>query len=340
MNFGSVPSDSSQVCLDVCASCQMSLPDDIPSPNFITSGDAGSSQTMRSLRTLEQLYACTDQHEGHEVDRSMTFEPSEGSPTPQSSCHRHYLEYSSSPSPAISTTYSTLRNATIRTLSGEQLPRGHKSGPMYFGDSSIGYTIAYVFRLVDPLARGHHRFYALLALAGYDSQRAVEACAKIWSFFEQIAKDVVETAEHVAATKMTSNESHSEPEHLAPSSSFLAGPLSLEYDGFSRRGTANIRPNGIANLVGNPNFFCDLHIAFVSVLRDLGKLLGGLRIVPAVHRWPRNGDDDGINAPHDFEDSDCGMRSTVTSLSTSMNSVADEGVFSRGLQAPDINYIL
>ena len=332
MEFGSVHSDSHQDSLDACASCQMSLPGDISSPNCRISEDGRSGQIIRPIRTLEQLHACMDQCENHEADSNMTFGSYldiDDPPVPQPSCHKHYLEYNSSSSPAISTTYSALRNATIRTLSGEQLPRGHKSGPIYFGDSSIGYTIAYVFRLVDPLARGHHRFYAFLALAGYDSQRAIEACSMIWSFFEQIAKDVVETAEQVAAKKMTV-----ESEHLTPASSFLAGPLSLEYDGFSRRGTTNIRPNGIASLVGNPNFFCDLHVAFVGMLRDLGKRLGGLRIMPAVQRLPKIDDDDKMNTLLDFGDGDYETRSTVTSPSTYRTSVTIEGeVFSRGSRA-------
>ena len=303
-DFGNALSNSSQDSPDVCASCQMSLPGDISSPNFKSSEDARPSRVIRPLRTLEHFHACIDQRESHEADSDVTFESHldiDGSPIPQSSCHEHYVEYSSSPSPTISTAYSTLRNATIRTLSGEQLPRGHKSGPMYFGDSSIGYTIAYVFRLVDPLARGHHRFYAFLALAGYDSQRAVEACAIIWSFFEEIAKDIIETAEHVATKELTASESHSELEHITPASSFLAGPLSLEYDGFSRRATTNIRPNGIANLVGNPSFFCDLHVAFVRMLRDLGKRLGGLRVVPPVQHLSKIDDDDGMDALLDFD---------------------------------------
>lgn len=49
-------------------------------------------------------------------------------------------------------------------------------------------------------------------------------------------------------------------------------------DGYPRRGAANVRASGVAELVDNENFFCELHIIFVCMLQDLGKLLGGIRV--------------------------------------------------------------
>ena len=289
----------------MCASCQMSIPDDVISLSMINS-ETKLTQNMRLLRTVEELHACTEQCERQD-DGNTTFKSYlhvNDFSVSQTPCHKHRLVYSSSPSPAISSTYSTLRNATIRTLSGEQLPRGHKSGPIYFGDASTGYTIAYVFRIMDPLARGHHRFYAFLALAGSDGQRAAAACACIWSLFEQIARNVVQTAEHVVAKKASTLSNPCEAENVIPISSFLARSLSVDQDGFSRRGTTNVRPNGIAELVGNPNFFCELHMTFVGMIRDLGKFLGGLQIMPAIRYTLDTDGGDRSSTQLDLEDAE------------------------------------
>jgi hypothetical protein len=145
-----------------------------------------------------------------------------------------------------------------------------------------GYTIAYVFRLADIHARGRQRYYALLALAGTDTQRAFEACTVIWSLFEQIAMHIVRSAEQVAA-RCSSSLEDSPPERrgqITPISSFLTG-RTMDPDGYPRRGgMGTVRANGIAELVDNENFFCELHLIFVGMLQELGRLLGGMRVKP------------------------------------------------------------
>jgi len=263
---------------DKCASCSISLPDQV--------FDCQSEKVTRGLkdrtplRTREEVHACTNQcTQGDEDDMqlpSILPHDSFDSSGSGSSCHTHNLEYVSSSSPAESENYSSLRRATIRTLSGEQLPRGQTSGPLWFGDPIAGYTIAYVFRLADSHARGRQRYYALLALAGSETQRAFEACTVIWSFFEQIAMNIVEAAEDVAARSII-DDSPPERGHITPISSFLTG-RTMDPDGYPRRGTANVRANGIAELVDNDRFFCELHMMFVGILQDLGRVLGGLKI--------------------------------------------------------------
>lgn len=176
--------------------------------------------------------------------------------------------------------FSTLRRATVRTLSGEQLPRGQTSGPLWFGDPTAGYTIAYVFRLADSHARGRQRYYALLALAGSDMQRAFEACMVIWNLFEQIAMHIVHMAEEVASR---SAEDAIPPDNgqITPISSFLTG-RTMDPDGFPRRSAAKVRANSIAELVDNENFFCELHMTFVGILQELGRSLGGIRVKSAL----------------------------------------------------------
>ena len=267
---------------DGCASCRASLPEEAVVDTLGGSVLLAKGKGDRpSLRTKEEVHACGLDHLDSSEDSyrppagSSSFE-STGSET---SCHTHQLEYVSNSSPVESETFSTLRRATIRTLSGEQLPRGQTSGPLWFGDPEAGYTIAYVFRLADTHARGRQRYYALIALAGSDSKRAIEACPLLWSCFEQIAANVVEMAEEVATRESAEDDSPPQRGHVTPVSSFLTG-RALDPDGYPRRGAANVRPNGITELVGDDRFFCELHMMFVGILQDLGQVLGGLKIVP------------------------------------------------------------
>lgn len=235
------------------------------------------------LRTREEVHACTNQYlqvEEADVHFVSSSHESFGSTPSGTACHTHNLEYVSASSPAESETYSNLRRATIRTLSGEQLPRGQTSGPLWFGDPVAGFTIGYVFRLADSHARGRQRYYALLALAGSETKRAFEACTLIWSYFEQIAMNIVEAAEDVAA-RSSIDDSPPERGHVTPISSFLT-ERTMDPDGYPRRGTAGVRANGIAELVDNERFFCELHMMFVGILQDLGRLLGGLKVRPAL----------------------------------------------------------
>ncbi|MCJ1318604.1 hypothetical protein MMC15_003934 [Xylographa vitiligo] len=263
---------------DKCASCSISLPDQA----FECQSDkvARGVKDRTPLRTREEIHACTNQYaQRDEDDRpppSLLPHDSFDSSGSGSSCHTHNLEYVSSSSPAESESYSSLRRATIRTLSGEQLPRGQTSGPLWFGDPVAGYTIAYVFRLADSHARGRQRYYALLALAGSETQRAFEACTVLWSFFEQIAMNIVEAAEDVAARSII-DDSPPERGYVTPISSFLTG-RTMDPDGYPRRGAANVRANGIAELVDNDRFFCELHMMFVGILQDLGRVLGGMKV--------------------------------------------------------------
>ena len=279
---------------DGCASCRISLPEDLSlgTRKSLTKNTTGAD-TSPPLRTTEVIHACINEYlkfQDDSINLSSTPESS-CSATSASSCHTHNLEYVSNSSPAESDSFSSLRRATIRTLSGEQLPRGQTAGPLCFGDPSTGFTIAYVFRLADPHARGRQRYYALLALAGSDSRRAFEACTIIWSLFEQLARNIIETAEQVALRASLTDYSPPQTGYITPISSFLTG-RTVDPDGHPRHGAANVRASGIAELVDNENFFCELHMIFVCMLQDLGKLLGGIRVMqPIVDKYARLGAD-------------------------------------------------
>lgn len=268
------------------------------------------------LRTKEEVHACSNQYSQYDEDDTQPHshpQQSFDSSTSSSSCHSHHLEYVSNSSPTESDIYSSLRRATIRTLSGEQLPRGQTYGPLWFGDPISGYTIAYVFRLADSHARGRQRYYALIALAGSNTKRAFEACTVIWSFFEQIAMNIVEAAEDVAA-RSSFDDSPAETGQVTPISSFLTG-RTTDPDSYPRRGTANVRANGIAELVDNGKFFCELHMMFVGILQDLGTVFGGLKIKPEVSDTKAV---EPSEEPQDVDQADCGDRDEAKAPPTNM----------------------
>ena len=276
----------------------MSLPDQ--AVDGLAATVAKSFKDSTPLRTREEVHACTSQYFPMEDDDVHLHSCSQDSfdSHSQSSCHTHSLEYVSNSSPAESETYSSLRRATIRALSGEQLPRGQMSGPLFIGDPIAGFTIAYIFRLADLHARGRQRYYALLALAGPETKRAFEACTVIWSNFEQIAMNIVEAAEDVAA-RSPPDDSPPKKGPMTPISSFLTG-RALDQDGYLRRGTANVRANGIAELIDNEMFFCELHMMFVGILQELGRMLGGLRVESAiVESKTVNVAEHSLKPPHD-----------------------------------------
>lgn len=274
-----------------CVSCTISIPDDVRSK--LPSGAPGSPRPDGSgrngspvLRSKEAVHACGSQHSDSGTDEELNLQ--QGSPesfaddTPQSSCHSHTLEFVTTSKPMKPSTYSLLRRASIRTLSCEQLPRGLTAGRILFGDPTAGYTIAYKFRLTDPHARGHHRHYALLALAGHDPGRAFKATPIIWRAFERIATSIVASTERVMHHGRSPSQECGEKVRGVPISSFLT-ERTTDPDGFPRRnGGAGMRARGLAEMVGNDLFFAELHRSFVALLQCLGRQFGGVVVEPPM----------------------------------------------------------
>lgn len=189
-----------------------------------------------------------------------------------------YLSLRGPPNPAD---YALLRRSSIRTLSCELLPRGLSSGPLCFGDSIAGYTIAYIFRLPDPMARGKRRSYALVALAGKDAGRAFRACPIIWRAFGRIATGIVNSAEKFQEEEKRREEqsdggSKVGGRQYTPVASFLTGRV-VDPDGQPRR-AGHIRARNLSEIVGNQYIFAELHANFVALLQQLGSMFGSLPI--------------------------------------------------------------
>lgn len=271
---------------DTCASCRISLPEGVSKK---LSGDGardGGKASSPVLRSREKVYSCGGSHSDSDDDTDAHFHPSlpdslqSVSTASDGSCHAHILTYLSLRGPPKPADYALLRRSSIRTLSCELLPRGLSSGPLCFGDPVTGYTIAYVFRLPDPMARGKRRNYALIALAGRDAGRAFRASPTIWRAFARIAGGIVASAEkHQEEEKRREEQAANRAggRDYTPVSSFLTG-RAVDPDGMPRRRAGQIRARNLAEIVGNEYIFAELHAQFVALLQQLGNMFGGVPI--------------------------------------------------------------
>lgn len=172
-------------------------------------------------------------------------------------------------------------------------------GSIFFGDKKVGYTTAYIFRVPDVHARGHKRVYAFLALSTHPEPIAVKTFTFLSSAFRDMASWIQELAEAEAerAQAESPGSTASSPvvpgpgygsfqsEPAAPpvsggsssSSSFLmggVGGLSRRMGGgFGGSGVA-LKQRGLAELVGLPDFFIELHAKFVRLLLEMGVMIG------------------------------------------------------------------
>ena len=269
-----------------CESCTIYIPEDtwkkLPqgapgSPKANGLGRNGSPV----LRSREALQVYGSPQYDSDVDEEPTFHhqsspDSFASDASTSSYHKHTLTYISTSSPVDPASYSIVRNATVRTLSCELLPRGMTAGELSFGDPVNGYTIAYKFRLPDQHARGGYRQYALLALAS-NERRACQATTLVWTRFQHIAADVMARTEQAIQVAKGSVEDINEDSSssLMPVSSFLTARMT-DPDGFPRK-ISGVRPKAryLSEMVGDEKFFAELHLHFIGLLRDLRWRLGG-----------------------------------------------------------------
>ena len=263
-----------------CESCTIYIPED--TSKRLPAGAPGSPKAnglgkngSPILRSREALQVYGSPQDDSDVDEEPPFHhqslpESFASDTSASSYHKHTLTYISTSSPVDPTIYSVVRNATVRTLSCELLPRGVTAGELSFGDPVNGYTIAYKFRLPDPHARGGYRQYALLALAS-NERRTCQATTLIWTRFQHIATDMMARTEQAIEAARGTAESNEDNANsgLMPVSSFLTARMT-DPDGFPRQ-NGGVRPKArsLTEMVGNEKFFAELHLHFIALLRDL-----------------------------------------------------------------------
>ncbi|ROW07382.1 hypothetical protein VMCG_03876 [Cytospora schulzeri] len=179
-------------------------------------------------------------------------------------------------------------------------------GPIFFGDPSAGYTTAYIFRIPDVHARGHKRVYAFLALSTHRERLAMKTFNFLSNAFRELASWIQGLAE--AEAERYANDSSaassplssvggiyggpgmgmSQPQQSQPvesnnnsttGSGFLSGGMG-GMGGLSRRmgggygaSGVSLKARGLAELVGLPDFFIELHSRFVQLLFELGVVL-------------------------------------------------------------------
>lgn len=316
---------------DVCENCQFVVPKQVS--DRLPTGAPGSPSkdgrkkngspvlrssqnfTVRRPSSSRGFSSSPDSSDGSDSEHSKSFQshtrsyPASVPASPISmsrGVHTHTLNYISTNQPNSPATYSQLRRTCINTLSNETLPMGKPSGPMMFGDSVAGYTIAYIFRLQDPRSRGMKRTYALIAMAGRDCRRASRAMVKVIEVFEGIANRIISLAEKVleresaasaqassrpvtafssaptfgspgtmasSPQKLSSSAGDSTNRKITPVSSFLSAKK-VDPDGFPRQSHDMLKAKGLTEIVGMENFFPELHAMFCGLLHALIKEFG------------------------------------------------------------------
>ena len=255
-----------------CVSCSIFAPQDLAQSlprgcpgSFLGAGNGrNGSPIIRSeepFRVWDDGGQSESDAEEDETDTARRYGASSGSFNSRaSSYHTHTLNYISTSNPINPDIYSLFRKLVLRTLTGEELPRGLTSGKLAFDDAADRTTVAYKFRLSDPFARGGYRFYALIALAGSGDWGAFRAVARIWERFQLIAEWLGSKVEENVATSRPPSSEKTEPSsnHL-PVSSFLTG-------------RDRPRARGLTEMTGNEKIFAAIHVEFVSLQRELREL--------------------------------------------------------------------
>ena len=259
-----------------CVSCSIFTPQDLaqslpkgcPGSVIGANGGRNGSPILRSEEPLtvwdDEVQSDSDNEDGAaSPDRRFHQPPGSYSSRASSSYHTHTLNYVSTSNPINPNIYSLFRKLVLRTLTGEELPRGLTSGKMAFDDTADRTTIAYKFRLSDPFARGGYRFYALIALANSDSWVAFQAAPRIWDKFQDIADWL--------AGKVEGNNAASQPAASVAASdradSYNYMPVSNFLTGRDRP-----RARGLTEMTGDEKIFAALHLEFVSLRKELRTL--------------------------------------------------------------------
>ncbi|KAG6122394.1 hypothetical protein E4U14_007218 [Claviceps sp. LM454 group G7] len=218
--------------------------------------------------------------------------------------HLHNVNYTSSHEPLQPDSFTLLRASCLRALSFEHTARPPSSwnlnsspqldsfvttqspgcavtgGPIFFGDAKAGYTTGYLFRIPDLHARGHKRLYAFLALSTHKERVAMKTFSLFIQAFEVLASWIQQLAEAEAERTSTNSSPRSggvahgggaQPQlHTSAldrsSSGFMQGGSA-----FTRRtgygpGISSLKARGLAEIVGQPDFFITLHSKFVELL--------------------------------------------------------------------------
>lgn len=165
--------------------------------------------------------------------------------------------------------YKAVRSACIRALSTELVPG--RSGPVFFGDPSIGYTIAYIFRLSDSAtasvnSHDARRQYALMCTTT-EEQDLLQSWTFITERFRVLAQRITEGSK-AELDKQAYGKDPATPTATATSHKTGGGQVtpSIDRDRSFLRPKGRAAEKGLAELSGMEDIFVQLHASFAWLL--------------------------------------------------------------------------
>jgi len=277
---------------------RISVPAEQPSPPKSNSSTSSDSEHPITSKTTHR------RTRSHTLIRAST--SSSNSSFNSTNSHDHFLDYTSTHEPLAPTSFSIIRQSCLRTLSCETLPPSStqfissptspfmnnpfstgpssastSGGPIFFGDPLAGYTTAYIFRIPDPNARGRRRVYALMALSTHRERAAMQTFSYLSSAFrdlaawiQSLAEAELERAENANSPRLSGSDDRngsSSSNHNTPTSAFLSG---RKWGPDGKFAGMSLKARGLAEIVGLPDFFIELHAKFVRLLIELSIMLG------------------------------------------------------------------
>lgn len=257
-----------------------------------------ASATSRSSTSTSSTSRLGSGSHTHYLDYTSTHEPlvANSYATIRGSCLRT-LSFETTPGSASSSATPLVSPQTPSFVTTHSPGAVASGGPIFFGDPTTGYTTAYIFRIPDLHARGHKRVYAFLAHSTHRERLTMKTFGFMSAAFHELATWVQQLAEAEAERALSETSAASSPVVANPnygSSAFGAqqppthpeptmgssGFLAAAGSGISRRmGTgfggsgASVRARGLAELVGQSDFFIELHARFVRLLLELDVVL-------------------------------------------------------------------
>ncbi|KAJ8318589.1 hypothetical protein KUTeg_003680 [Tegillarca granosa] len=166
------------------------------------------------------------------------------------------VSYVSSQHPHHREVFSMIRQACLRSLSGEVCPG--REGPIFFGNDQQGHVLSYTFYIKDSQARGFQRGYSILVVM-MDKIYLLNS----WPFLVPHLKIVVEHLQN-KASKVYEDEQTKCPQRAFRLTS------SINPGNFMQQRGGNKPARSLMELTDDKNIFKILHVSFVWILKACG----------------------------------------------------------------------
>ncbi|XP_060071477.1 folliculin-like [Ylistrum balloti] len=230
-------------------------------PQELGSGDSVVGVAEEHYNTMQLLLSRTQGEGGAQGLKSPVTEPSTPTPSFANHCEGCYsvkpgfvshdddvkVSYVSSRQPHNREVFSMIRQACLRSLSGEVCPG--TEGPIFFGNDQQGHVISYSFHIRDFQARGFQRRYSIIIVM-MDKIYLLNS----WPFLVKNLKIVVEHLQE-KAQKVYDVEQAKSPKEPNKLVSFHINPKPAR---------------SLMELTEDRNIFKILHVSFVWILKACG----------------------------------------------------------------------